>query len=369
MTDLEFVTHLGNSLVISGFWVPGQVIHMTWTGTTVDVPCRSPYYNAGLGDSVDTPNVQGFSSSQLSGSLTLTITQVTSSIDFVAYTDSYCSTGRLHGFEWHVDPPPSGYCQYGTRLKGTTNAILQLTPEVIAGALAVAGLEFLSTLFVVFWYTNVNLQELCGSAPPDLPTIDTSTPTASAATVWQILQVVLWYQYCECTPGAGPVAPYPPPTVVEPPGWPTAPTFTCDPAMLCATLENIQHQLAALAQGNAITLGLVTLLQRYGLPFAYIRGATHSGLTGTGSFAVSRLVGLEIDIASIAGLKLLDGNPPYVWDVGWISVSDADGMIEERRPSREHLVWAPRLMATADHFNYFLEPGITLNVTELQAEP
>jgi len=127
---------------------------------------------------------------------------------------------------------------------------------------------------------------------------------------------------------------------------------------------------AATAATLSTILDLVQAMQRSYHPFAYVASSSHAGLTGTGSFPVSRLVGVHAQVTTYpSGSPILGGNPPYVKDLGWISVSDGDGMIQERRLSQLEFVWFPQVCPLADQVNYFLEPGVTLTLTELKPEP
>jgi hypothetical protein len=120
---------------------------------------------------------------------------------------------------------------------------------------------------------------------------------------------------------------------------------------------------------NAI-LDLVRSMQRQAVPFGYVKSTVHSGLTGTGTFAVSRLLGLEMQVTAFPATKRqLSGNPNYVMDLGWLSVSEVDGMIQEKRVAQANYVWLPPAMQLADHINYFLQPGVTATITEIQPEP
>ena len=114
---------------------------------------------------------------------------------------------------------------------------------------------------------------------------------------------------------------------------------------------------------------LVTLLQRYGLPFKYLLGPAHAGLSGAGSLPISGLVGVRCDITSALPAKQLEGTPPYLWDLGWMSIMTPDGMIQEQRITRDTQVWQPQLVQEASTFGYFLKPGVVATVTELQPEP
>lgn len=115
---------------------------------------------------------------------------------------------------------------------------------------------------------------------------------------------------------------------------------------------------------------LVTQIQRYSVPFAYIDSTQHIGLTGSGSFAISSLLGMRAQItAQPSGLKTSGGNPTYIYDLGWMSVENGDGLIDEIRLTRTNQVWLSRLFQTGVTFGYFLNPGVTATFTELDAEP
>jgi hypothetical protein len=142
-----------------------------------------------------------------------------------------------------------------------------------------------------------------------------------------------------------------------------APTLSCGTtADLCTAVRQLDQRLSKIME-------LVTLTQRYSVPFAYVPGAVHSGLTGTGSFAISGLLGLRVQLASTdSDEPILPGNPPYLWNQGWLSVNDSNGLLEEKRLTRTGMEWFPRFCQTATSFNWDVGPGVTMVVTELQAE-
>lgn len=101
--------------------------------------------------------------------------------------------------------------------------------------------------------------------------------------------------------------------------------------------------------------------------FAYRLGVQHLAVTGSGSFQVpTGLRGFMIDIVDPkpAG-RVSPGQPPYLWDVGWVSLLDANGILEERRPNRDRTIWLPERAALADTFTFDLNPGWSIQVTEL----
>jgi len=63
----------------------------------------------------------------------------------------------------------------------------------------------------------------------------------------------------------------------------------------------------------------------------------------------------------------LPGVPEYQWDMGWMSVLTGDGMIEERRITRQHQLWFATSFPLATTFGYYLFPGVVATFTELLA--
>jgi hypothetical protein len=99
---------------------------------------------------------------------------------------------------------------------------------------------------------------------------------------------------------------------------------------------------------------------------AYTAGTVHAGITGAGTLAISNLVGVKIDITSgVPTNPQLPGTPPYEFSVGWMSVSEPNGMLDEKRITRQHQVWLSGVTPYATVFGYYLNPGFTINVTEL----
>lgn len=130
----------------------------------------------------------------------------------------------------------------------------------------------------------------------------------------------------------------------------------------CPPDPTIQQQINSIYE-------MVRLLQRYSLPFAYVSGAVHSNLTGSGSFAISRLSGVRLHVSTVpqySGIEV--NNPNRLFDIGWVSYSTPDGVIEQRQIANVDSVWQPRYFAEGTVFGYSLNPSAVLQVTELQAE-
>lgn len=279
------------------------------------------------------------------------------------------SHGYTLGYHAEFIPGAANYCAYGTEIQPNVQFVYYLTPGLLDVWLGALGLPWLAPFLTAAWFTRLDVADLCGTGPPPFPPIDLSTFTSSFSTVMDIVRCIAWPNVCRCKAGAPAPIPFPQPNPSQPPNLPPALTFGCSNADVCSALVQMQRQLAAIAQSIGVNLELTTLLQRYRLPFAYIVGALHSGLTDTGSFSIPRLIGMKIDVTERpAGVIVLPGNPAYEKDLGWLSVSDPDGMIQEIRLAREQITWFPELMSTATRFNYFLMPGVTVRASELEAE-
>lgn len=117
-------------------------------------------------------------------------------------------------------------------------------------------------------------------------------------------------------------------------------------------------------------LGLVRLIQRQQVPFAYIASTSHSGLTGSGSIAVQGLLGMALHLTitgSIVGAE--DGNPDFLWDAGWVNWGGADGVTPRERLTAQDQISLPALGGQFTAFHYSLPLGVTMTAQELTREP
>jgi hypothetical protein len=166
--------------------------------------------------------------------------------------------------------------------------------------------------------------------------------------------------FCFCTLAATPppIPPQPPLTPV-----PTPPAHVCDDQSICDAINELSHRITIIAKQLAE-------VQRYGIPFGYIQGLVHPDRELSGSFPISRLLGMQVDVtAHVPSRPDLEGNPPYVWDQGWMSIQTGDGLIQEKRISQSRMVWLPHLMDLAVTFGFELRPGTVATFTELLPEP
>lgn len=116
-----------------------------------------------------------------------------------------------------------------------------------------------------------------------------------------------------------------------------------------------------IGQRSSAPAGPVTIANAYSV------GVTHVARTGSGSFAVpTGLRGFKLDLQPpFPPSRVSPGQPEYLWDVGWVSILDANGILAERRPNRDTATWLPDNANLATVFTHDLNPGWVLDVSEL----
>lgn len=125
---------------------------------------------------------------------------------------------------------------------------------------------------------------------------------------------------------------------------------------------------SVLAQLDAI-LQLVTLLQRQVAPFAYVPGARHNGLTGSGQFSVQGLLGVSVILTTVPpGLGNIAGDPPELFDVGFVTLGTADGWHRSVRLEHSPTLIMP-ILGSETLLGWTLAPGVVVDVLELVREP
>lgn len=162
----------------------------------------------------------------------------------------------------------------------------------------------------------------------------TSTPTP--AFTWDALVEV----YCGTTPtsGGGPV--------------PTP----------CQTDPSIQLVLSQILQ-------LLTLVQRNAVPFAYVGGASHTGLTGAGVLTIPSLQGVKITLTTqptYIGEEF--GDPLELFEVGWFAWGTTDGYLGRELISHNPQLSFPAKAEQYTRLGYSLNPGVVATIQELYAE-
>src|SRR6266536_867622 len=114
---------------------------------------------------------------------------------------------------------------------------------------------------------------------------------------------------------------------------------------------------------------LLQIMQRQLIPFAFVDGPAHAGLTGVGHFDISEsMVGIRVESTVPPALGSELGDPLRIFDLGFVALGDADGWFGERRLSQADVLWAPRWTSAVTRIGYTLAPGATATITELRRE-
>jgi hypothetical protein len=243
---------------------------------------------------------------------------------------------------------------------GVTDCTLPLTPTYTLAAATTYRIGF-DILGVQAW--GYHPAGTTSSNPNWTPVDSYASPAGTTGTFPNSPQGGLWWsmgpRVCTTSPTSSPPnasSPTQPTTII------IAPTLSCGTtADLCTAVRQLDQRLTQI-------YSLVTVIQRHAVPFAYVPGAVHSGITGVGSFPISQLMGLRIQLSATAAGPVLPGNPPYLWNQGWLSINDSQGMLEEKRLTRTGFEWLPTSCRMATSFNYDLADGVVMVVTELEAE-
>lgn len=128
-----------------------------------------------------------------------------------------------------------------------------------------------------------------------------------------------------------------------------------DPTII-AMLSNVLQQLQ--------------LVQRQAVPFAYVPGATHSGLTGHGELTVQGLIGARLTITDTPNwVGITDGDPDVIWPNSWINWGNADGFADRQWITASPQVSFPALAGQYTRIGYSLAAGVELELQELVREP
>jgi hypothetical protein len=119
-----------------------------------------------------------------------------------------------------------------------------------------------------------------------------------------------------------------------------------------------------------LILQSVTLIQRQSVPFAYVYGADHAGLSDDGSFSVSGLMGISVDVTTLPdSYGRADGTPEQLFDLGYVSMGTADGWLPLRRIDHDGTLWIPTGAGALTIVGYSLSPGVVVSIRELVREP
>lgn len=118
-----------------------------------------------------------------------------------------------------------------------------------------------------------------------------------------------------------------------------------------------------------LILRMTTLIQRQIVPFAYISGTAHTGITGNGTIAVSNVLGLKVAFTTKPSRLGADsGDPINLWGAGWINAGTADGFGPRIWVTSDPMIIKP-LSADITVIGYSIPTDCVLTITELLREP
>jgi len=117
-------------------------------------------------------------------------------------------------------------------------------------------------------------------------------------------------------------------------------------------------------------LDIVNLIQRQAVPFGYVAGATHTGLSGAGAISISGILGIKVDVTTLPSSYGVAGtSPPEHFDLGFLTFGTADGFPQSFRLTRNPQVSLPARCSAFTDLDYDLAPGVVVTITELLREP
>lgn len=112
------------------------------------------------------------------------------------------------------------------------------------------------------------------------------------------------------------------------------------------------------------------LIQRQAVPFGYVASTVHTLLTGTGSIAVTGLIGALVTVtARNSAVGSEAGTPPTLFEAGWIRWGNADGFSQREWIEADTQVSLPAAAGQYTRITYTLTPGTAVTITELVREP
>ncbi len=283
------------------------------------------------------------------------------------------------------------YCAYGTEpIPGFTTLVI-VDAALISLAVTALGAPWLAIILGAFAGATLETGLLCNGAPPTMPYVTSQTiadfgagNATAIATMWKVFQAASWSSVCQCkaATGGGPApVDYPPPLTLPPPSTPppvilppppplpTPPPIVCDSTNICGTLEAMRLMLVQLGAQMANVTTLTTLVQRQGVPFGYLAGGVHAGLSGNGQFAVSGILGLAVHFTTLPGTYPPHaGDPDTYHQIGKVSVGTADGWLRSWEPTHSPYMIL-EVSGAITLVGYAFPSGIVATITELRHEP
>lgn len=119
-----------------------------------------------------------------------------------------------------------------------------------------------------------------------------------------------------------------------------------------------------------LILSMVTLIQRQSVPFSYVYGTNHTGLTDNGLIVCSGLIGVSVDVTTLpSSYGRSAGSPELLFDVGRITLGTADGYELSRRIDQDGTLMLPAAAGAFTSIGYSLSAGVVASIRELVREP
>lgn len=288
-----------------------------------------------------------------------------------------------------------GFCQYGTRQKDNAQGILDAIPWLVSQVAANPIARWLFPMATQVMVKPIVLSALCsGLPPPDedlglndyIQLVGTRYYTDAHRKVFVKMQRMAWDQYCECTPapGGSPPPVGPGVTNINQPTWYiTNYNYDISNYDIANTLNLILNYAAGnqyitnttgdVVNNNTLIINDTNdkaneLADGMCPPKAFVSGSVHSGLTGSGRIALAAgVVGFRVEtLAHDTSKPVLSGDPPYLWDVGWVStIGLGDELVDEKRVTRSAYLWFPCGLKHAASLGYRLRDEAVCRVTQL----
>jgi hypothetical protein len=115
---------------------------------------------------------------------------------------------------------------------------------------------------------------------------------------------------------------------------------------------------------------MITLVQRQAVPFAYVPGTVHAGLSGAGELDIFGLIGIKATITTLPdALGRAGTQPTELFDAGFLTFGTTDGFPTSFRLNRTDLLALPPRCSAYTKLDYDLAPGVVVTITELLREP
>jgi hypothetical protein len=155
------------------------------------------------------------------------------------------------------------------------------------------------------------------------------------------------------------------------PASPPVPTLTTPnfPLEASCTTQDVCDLIQQTLQSVTLLRSMVDLVQRRLLPFAWILGTPHTGLTGTGVISVQDVLGADVSMTVPGGWGSTAETPRrLIPSAGSLQGSDGTSYSDNFQLHYEHeLIFFGQSWSTGIRYNF--RPGVTATLTPLLPEP